>query len=57
MGEDSRCELGVEEMSEGAWEDYRRQMEMEVAGRRLIALQTQYEVMGDEYLQELERPD
>ena len=30
---------------------------MEVAGRRLIALQTQYEVMGDEYLQELERPD
>lgn len=30
---------------------------MEVTGRRLIALQTQYEVMGDEYLQELERPD
>ena len=27
MGEDSRCESGVEEMSEGAWEEYRRQME------------------------------
>ena len=41
-------------MGEGAWEEYRRQMKMEVADRRLTALQTQYEVMGGEYLQELE---
>ena len=57
MSEGSLCELGVEEMSEGAWEEYRRQMEVEVVDRRLTALQTQYEVMGDEYLQELESPD
>ena len=44
-------------MSEGVWEEYRRQMEMQAADRRLAALQTQYEVMGDEYLQELESPD
>ena len=44
-------------MSEGAWEENRRQMEMEVADRRLTALQTQYEVMGDKYLRELESPN